>query len=75
MVQFFSGYLLAVETVCCGLYLTRIDGWMTHKSFTSFSTIFQSYEDDRRLIIEGCVQWNTVYDWKDFSQWESNLRQ
>ena len=46
MVQFFSGYLFAVGTVCCELYLTGIDGWMTH-NFTAFSTIFQSYEDDR----------------------------
>ena len=26
--------------------------------FTSFSTVFQSYQDDVRMIIKGCVQWN-----------------
>ena len=26
--------------------------------FTSFSTVFQSYQDDGQLIIKGCVQWN-----------------
>ena len=38
----------------------RIDGWMTC-DFTSFSTVFQSYQDDERLIMKGCVQWNPVY--------------
>ena len=27
--------------------------------FTSFSTVFQSYQDDGRMIMKGCVQWNT----------------
>ena len=34
--------------------------WMT-SDFSSFSTVFQSYQDDRRLIMKGCVQWNSVY--------------
>ena len=29
--------------------------------FTSFSTVFRSYQDDERLIMKGCVQWNPVY--------------
>ena len=29
--------------------------------FTSFSTVFQSYQDDERLVMKGCVQWNRVY--------------
>ena len=41
-----------------------MDGWMTC-DFTSFSTVFQSYQDDGRLIMKGCVQWNSVYDWED----------
>ena len=28
---------------------------------TSFSTVFQSYQDDERLIMKGCVIWNPVY--------------
>ena len=36
------------------------DGWMTC-DFTSFSTVFQSYQDDVRMIMKGCVQWNSVY--------------
>ena len=28
--------------------------------FASFSTVFQSYQDDERLIMKGCVQWNSV---------------
>ena len=37
-----------------------MDGWMTC-DFTSFSTVFQSYQDDERLIMKGCVQWSSVY--------------
>ena len=33
------------------------DGWMTC-DFASFSTVFQSYQDDERLIMKDCVQWN-----------------
>ena len=36
-----------------------MDGWMTW-DFTSFSTVFQSYQDDRRLKMNGCVQWNSI---------------
>ena len=32
-------------------------------NFTSFSTVFQSYQGDRHM--KGFVQWNPVYDWKD----------
>ena len=39
-----------------------MDGWMIC-DFTSFSTLFQSYQDDGRIIIKGCVQWNPVYDY------------
>ena len=28
--------------------------------FTSFSTVFQSYLDDGRVIVKGCMQWNPV---------------
>ena len=31
-----------------------IAGWMTCE-FMSFSTVFQSYQDNERLIMEGCV--------------------
>ena len=36
------------------------DGWMTC-DFTSFLTVFQSYQDDVGMIMRGCVQWNSVY--------------
>ena len=42
------------------LPLIWMDGWMTC-DFTSFSTVFQSYQDDGRLIMKGCVQWNSIY--------------
>ena len=34
----------------------RMDGWMSC-DFTSFLTVFQSYQDDVRMIMKGCVQW------------------
>ena len=39
-----------------------MDGWMTC-DFMYFSTVFQSYQDDGRLIMNGCVsvQWNSIY--------------
>ena len=38
----------------------QIDGWMAC-DFTSFSTVFQSYQDDGKLIMKVCVQWSSVY--------------
>ena len=35
-----------------------IDEWMTC-DLTSFSTAFQSYQDDERSMIKGCVHWNS----------------
>ena len=29
--------------------------------FTFFSTVFQSYQDDWRVIMKDCLQWNSVY--------------
>ena len=40
-----------------------MDGWMTC-DFMSFLTVFRSYQDDGRMIMKGCVQWNPVYDKK-----------
>ena len=36
--------------------------------FMSFLTVFCSYQDDVRVIMKGCVQWNPVYDCEDFVQ-------
>ena len=36
-------------------------------NFTSFSTVFQLYQDDERLIMIGCVQWNAVNGKEDFA--------
>ena len=44
----------------------KTDGWMTC-DFTSFSTVFQLYQDDGRLIMIGCVQWRSVYGREDFA--------
>ena len=37
-------------------------GWIDE----SFLTVFQSYEENVRVIMKGCMQWNLVYSWKDF---------
>ena len=42
--------------------------------FTSFSTVFQSYQNDGRLIMKGCVQWNYVYGWEDFASSRDQTR-
>ena len=48
----FSSLLIAVS---------RMDGFMTC-CFTTFSTVFQSYQDDECVIMKGCVNWNPVYN-------------
>ena len=35
------------------------NGWMTW-DFMFFSTVFQSYQADERLIMKGCVKWNAL---------------
>ena len=49
----------------CKSFPGWMDGWMTC-DFKSFSTVFQSYQDDGKMIMKGCVQWNPVYGRKDF---------
>ena len=42
----------------------RMDGWMDGWmicDFTSFLTLFQSYQDDVWMIMKGCVQWHSIY--------------
>ena len=46
------------------------DGWMTC-NFTSFLTVFQSYQDDVWMIMKGCVQWISVYGREDFTSSEA----
>ena len=42
-------------------------------NFTSFLTVFQSYQDDNWVIVKGCIQWNPLYSEKDLClQWVSN---
>ena len=41
-----------------------MDEWMTCE-FTSFSKVFQSFQDDKWVIRKGCVQWNPIYIRKD----------
>ena len=48
--------------------LGRIDSpWKSGRNddFTAFSAVFQSYQDDRRVIMKLCVQWKPVHDCKD----------
>ena len=40
--------------------------WMDGLDFMSFSTVFQSYQDDERVILKNCVQWNTILCMKSF---------
>ena len=45
--------------VHCFIYRVS-DGWM-FCDFTFFSKVFQSYQDDVKLIMKGCVRWDPVY--------------
>ena len=51
----------------------EMNEWITC-NFTSFSTVFQSYLDDGRLIMKGCVQWNSIYGWEDFASSKDRTR-
>ena len=37
-----------------------MDGWMDDLRFYVPFTVFQSYQDDGRLIMNGCVQWSSI---------------
>ena len=50
----------------CNVNLGWMDGWMIC-NFMSFSTVFQSYQDDGQMRMKGCEQWNPVYGWEDFT--------
>ena len=46
--------------------------------FYVLSTVFQSYQDNERMIMKGCVQWNRVYGREDFASsgarnWDARL--
>ena len=38
-----------------------VNGMMLDAILMSFLTVFQSYQDAVRVIMKGCVQWNSVY--------------
>ena len=57
--------LLWIDSKCLSFFYL-MDGWVTC-GFTSFSTVFQSYQDDGKLIMKDCVQWNSVFGGKDFA--------
>ena len=50
------GYLLVLVDKLWYNYYISIDGWMDEPmtcDFTSFSTVFQSYQDDGRMVMKG----------------------
>ena len=57
ILNFHSGYLQCIRR--------DMDRWMIC-DFGSFSTVFQSYQDDERLIMKGCAQRYFVYGWEDY---------
>ena len=56
-----SFFLLVIflPSLFCAYGNYKKNGWMAC-DFTSFSTVFQSYEDNERLIMKGCVQCNSI---------------
>ena len=66
-----NGSDASLESVPIHVNLNNVEGWVT-ADVTSFLTL--SYQDDERVIMKGCVQWNPVYGWKDFHlQWVLDL--
>ena len=53
----------------CNKLKALVDVWMTC-DFTSLLIVFQSYRVDVWMIMKGCVQWNSVYGWEDFTSSE-----
>ena len=39
-----------------------------------FFDVFQSFQDNGWVIMNGCVQWNHVYGWKTISPRSGNTR-
>ena len=53
-----------VVNQCDSVYLSeeiRMDEWMDHLQFLSFSTVIQSNQDHKKLMIKGCVQQNPIF--------------
>ena len=50
-------HVFTIRNMCKHPVCYKMDGRMTC-NFMSFSTVFQSYQDNRRVIMKGCVQWN-----------------
>ena len=48
--------------------------WLDDLRFNVLLTVFQSYQDDVWMIMKGCVQWNSVYGWEDFTSSEDRTR-
>ena len=46
-----------------------VENWLT----CDF-TVFQSYQNDERLIMKGCMQWNPVHGREDFASSEIRTR-
>ena len=59
--------LLSVALFCPSFFLgNRIEvvflaGWIDHTICCFYSTVFQLYQDDGRMLMKGCVEWNLVY--------------
>ena len=51
-----------------------MDGWMDYLRFMSFLTVFQSYQDDVRMIVKRCVQWNSVHGREDSTSSDDRTR-
>ena len=66
-------YLYSLQMMLYRVTVHKMDGWMTC-DFASFLTVFQSYQDDIRMTMKGCVQWNSVYGREDFTSSEDQTR-
>ena len=56
----FPSYSYLCQQAHIYMHIVEMNGWMTC-DFTSFSTVFQSYQDDGWLIMKGYVQLSLFY--------------
>ena len=59
-IKFFVFFLKYCSHYCIDS-VKWMDGWMTC-DFKPVSTVFQSYQEDGQIIMEGCVLENPVYN-------------
>ena len=59
--KYFFGKIIYIHVMFVHISMIKMNGWIAF-DFTSFSTVFQSYEHIGQVIMKGCVQWKPIYN-------------